>query len=59
MVNASPLDRRAKMIVSPAEAKEKRIPVWNEFLDIFEVPRLLPDIILEFSIDIISGSTLI
>jgi len=32
------------------KAKKKRIPVWNEFLDVFEeLPGLSPESVLEFS----------
>jgi len=34
------------------------VSVWNEFLDVFEeISRLLPDRVVEFSIDIIPGAT--
>ena len=43
-----------------AEVKKKRIPVWNEFLDAFEeIFGLPPDRAVEFSIDVIPGTTLI
>jgi len=41
-----------------AEAKDKKIPVWNEFLDVFEELRgLPPDRVLEFSTDMIPRKT--
>ena len=43
-----------------AEDKKKMVSVWNEFLNVFEKISGLPsDRVVEFSIDIIPGATLI
>ena len=35
----------------------KRVPIWEEFLDVFEgIKGLSPDRVLEFSIDILPGT---
>jgi len=40
------------------EARKKRTPVWDEFLEVFEEsPGLPPDRVIEFSIDVIPGTT--
>ena len=45
---------KTQLVVATAEIKE-RIPVWNEFLDVFkEISGLPPDRAVKFSIDTIS-----
>ena len=40
------------------EDKKKTVSMLNEFLDVFEeISRLSPDIVMEFSMDIIPGAT--
>ena len=43
--------------MTTVEIQEKRVPVWNEFLEVFkEISGLPPDRAIEFSIDTIPGT---
>ena len=43
--------------MTTAEIQKKGVPVWNEFPEVFkEISGFPPDRVIEFSIDIISGT---
>jgi len=51
---------KEKTQMTAAEIQIKGVPVWNEFSEVFkEISGLPPDRVIEFSIDIISGTVLI
>ena len=54
------LRKEDQLDCATAEDKKKTMSVWNEFLDVFEeISGLPPDRVVEFSIDIFPGATLI
>ena len=48
---------KRKTQMTTAETQKKKVPVWNEFSEVFEkISELPPDRAVEFSIDTMSGT---